>query len=83
MAKDKFPAKCYTTWILGDLVKYMNATGKTLEDTKLTADNLTDLVAAIEAKTISNAGGKKVLQFFLKRTKGKRHYRGAGSCTGL
>lgn len=20
MAKDKFPAKCYTTWILGDLV---------------------------------------------------------------
>lgn len=69
MAKDKFPAKCYTTWILGDLVKYMNATGKTLEDTKLTADNLTDLVAAIEAKTISNAGGKKVFAVLLEEDK--------------
>ncbi len=69
MAKAKFPAKCYTTWILGDLVKYMNATGKTLEDTKLTADNLTDLVAAIEAKTISNAGGKKVFAVLLEEDK--------------
>ena len=69
MAKDKFPAKCYTTWILGDLVKYMNATGKTLKDTKLTADNLTDLVAAIEAKTISNAGGKKVFAVLLEEDK--------------
>ena len=69
MAKDKFPAKCYTTWILGDLVKYMNATGKTLEDTKLTADNLTDLVAAIEARPFPTLVERKFLQFFLKRTK--------------
>lgn len=69
MAKDKFPTKCYTTWILGDLVKYMNATGKTLEDTKLTPDNLTDLAAAIEAKTISNAGGKKVFAVLLEEDK--------------
>lgn len=47
----------------------MNATGKTLEDTKLTADNLTDLVAAIEAKTISNAGGKKVFAVLLEEDK--------------
>lgn len=69
MAKDKFPAKAYTTWILGDLVKYFNAEGKTLADTKLTADNMTDLAEAIESGKISNAGGKKVFAVLLTEDK--------------
>ncbi|MGN0594089.1 MAG: Asp-tRNA(Asn)/Glu-tRNA(Gln) amidotransferase subunit GatB [Hominimerdicola sp.] len=69
MAKDKFPAKSYTTWILGDLVKYFNATGKTLNDTKINAENLTELVSVIENGTISNAGGKKVFAALLEEDK--------------
>lgn len=69
MAKKKFPAKCYTSWLLESLVKYMNANGKTLDDTKLTPENLTDLVSVIENKTISNAGGKKVFAVLLEEDK--------------
>ena len=69
MAKEKFPAKLYTTWILGDLVKYFNATGKTLADTKINAENLTELVSVIDNGTISNAGGKKVFAVLLEEEK--------------
>lgn len=69
MAKGRFGAKCYTTWILGELVKFMNETGKTLADTKLTPENLTDLAEVIENKTISNAGGKKVFAVILNEDK--------------
>lgn len=69
MAKGKYSAKAYTTWILGELVKFFNETGKTLADTKLNADNLTDLVKVIEDKTISNAGGKKVFAVLLNEDK--------------
>ena len=66
MSIGKFPAKSYTTWILGELVKYLNETGKTLADTKLNAQNLTELAAVIDNKTISNAGGKKVFAVILE-----------------
>lgn len=69
MAIGKFPAKSYTTWILGELVKYLNETGKTLSDTKLNAENLTELAAVINDKTISNAGGKKVFAVILESDK--------------
>lgn len=69
MAKEKFSAKSYTNWILGDLVKYLNETGKTLSDTNLNADNLTALVEKIEANVISNAGGKKVFSVIIEEEK--------------
>ena len=67
--KKLFSAKSYATWILGDLVKYLNETGKTVSDTKINADNLTELVALIENKTISNAGGKKIFAVILEEDK--------------
>ena len=68
-AKGKAAPKSYISWIVGDLVKYLNDTGKTIADTKLTADKLIDLVDAINAKTISNASGKKVFAVLLEQDK--------------
>lgn len=69
MAKGRFSAKSYTTWILGDFIKYLNDNAKTVSDTKLNADNLTELVELIENKTISNAGGKKIFAVILEQEK--------------
>ncbi|WP_124099088.1 Asp-tRNA(Asn)/Glu-tRNA(Gln) amidotransferase subunit GatB [Ruminococcus sp. Marseille-P6503] len=72
MAKGRFQAKAYTTWILGDFIKYLNDNSKAVSDTKLNADNLTELVELIENKTISNAGGKKIFAVILEREKSVR-----------
>ena len=68
-AKGKAAPKSYISWIVGDLVKYLNDTGNTIADTKLTADKLIDLVDVINAKTISNASGKKVFAVLLEQDK--------------
>ena len=67
--KKLYPAKAYATWILGDLVKYLNETAKTVSDTNINAENLTELVGLIENKTISNAGGKKIFAVILEENK--------------
>ncbi|MGN1113855.1 MAG: Asp-tRNA(Asn)/Glu-tRNA(Gln) amidotransferase subunit GatB [Oscillospiraceae bacterium] len=69
MAKNLYSAKSYSTWILGDLVKYLNETGKKLEDTNINAENLTELVGLIENNTISNAGGKKIFAVIIEQDK--------------
>ena len=67
MAKGKYPAKAYATWLLGDFIKYLNDTGKSVSDTCLDADNLTELVGLIEKGTISNAGGKKIFAVIIEK----------------
>ena len=69
MAKNLYSAKSYTTWILGDLVAYLNETGKTLSQTNINADNLTALVEKIEKKVISNANGKKIFAIIIEEDK--------------
>jgi aspartyl-tRNA(Asn)/glutamyl-tRNA(Gln) amidotransferase subunit B len=69
MAKGKGAPKSYISWIVGDFVKYLNETGKSVADTKLTADKLIELVAVIDNKTISNASGKKVFAVLLEEDK--------------
>ena len=69
LEKNKYSARSYATWILGDLVKYLNETGKSLSDTNINADNLTELVGLIENKTISNAGGKKIFAVIIEQDK--------------
>jgi aspartyl-tRNA(Asn)/glutamyl-tRNA(Gln) amidotransferase subunit B len=69
MAKGKAAPKSYISWIVGDFVKYLNDTGKTVADTKLTADKLIELVEVIDNKTISNASGKKVFAVLLEKDK--------------
>lgn len=49
-------------WILADVSKYMNDTGKSIHDTPLTAARLCELVAEVEKGTISNSTGKTVFE---------------------
>ncbi|NLZ45266.1 MAG: Asp-tRNA(Asn)/Glu-tRNA(Gln) amidotransferase subunit GatB, partial [Clostridiales bacterium] len=67
--KGLYSAKSYSSWILGDLVKYLNETGKTLSQTKLNAENLTEIVGLIEKNTISNSAGKKIFSIIIEEDK--------------
>ena len=56
------PAKAVANWLNGDVARILGERNITLADTKLTAKNLADMVAAIENKTISNTAGKTVIE---------------------
>lgn len=59
-------AKNISNWILGDISKYVNETGKTIDETELTAKNLCVLIQQIEKNVISNSAGKKVFQVIVE-----------------
>lgn len=56
-------------WILSDISKYINETGKDINSTPLTAKRLGELVEIIEKGTISNAAGKTVFEAILSENK--------------
>lgn len=60
-ASGKIKPKAAANWILSDVSKYLNDKGVELEQTKLTAQKLVDLIVLIDSGTISGAAGKKVL----------------------
>lgn len=68
-ALQKCQPKNIANWILGDISKFLNETGKQIEDTALTAQNLADLIESIEKGTISNTAGKTVLDVILVEDK--------------
>ena len=55
-------AKAVANWLNGDVARILGERNIALADTKLTAKNLADMVAAIEKKTISNTAGKAVIE---------------------
>lgn len=57
-------------WILGDISKYINETGKSVSDMKVTPERLAELVGIIESGQISNASGKIVFETMLTEDKG-------------
>lgn len=60
-ASGKVKPKAAANWILSDISKYLNDKEMELENTRLTAEKLVDLIRLIDAGTISGAAGKKVL----------------------
>ena len=56
-------------WILGDISKYINETGKSVSDMKITPERLAELVGTIESGQISNASGKIVFETMLAEDK--------------
>lgn len=60
-ASGRITPKAAANWILSDISKYLNENEVELQDTKLTADKLVDMICLIEKGTISGAAGKKVL----------------------
>ena len=55
-------AKAAANWLNGDVARLLGERNVELEMTKLTAEKLAAMVAAIEKKTISNTAGKTVIE---------------------
>ncbi len=60
--KDSVSPKNLSNWVLGDVSKYMNETGKDIADTPLNANLLCKIVELIETKVISNTSGKVIFE---------------------
>ena len=58
-----------SNWILADIAKYTNETGKTIEETALTPEHLTALIEQVEKGVISNASAKKVFAVIVEEDK--------------
>jgi len=61
--------KNISNWILSDISKYMNESGKSILETPLTAKRLVDLVSIIEKGIISNSAGKIVFEAIISEDK--------------
>ena len=69
VALKKGTPKGIIKWILGDISKYINETGKSISDMKITPERLAELVGTIESGKISNASGKIVFETMLAEDK--------------
>ena len=58
--------KIAVNYLMGDVTAYLKETKLALDETKITPDNLAELVSMIDKGTISNNIGKKVLETLLK-----------------
>lgn len=58
-------AKGIANWILSDIAKYTNETGKNIGDTPLSAERLVYLIKECEDKKISNSQAKTVFEIIL------------------
>lgn len=62
-------AKNIANWILGDISKYMNESGKSILETPLSANRLVELIKVIESGKISNTAGKVVFEAIINEDK--------------
>lgn len=62
ISKNGVSPKVISNWVLGDVSKYMNETGKDIAETPLNADLLCRIVELIETKEISNTSGKVIFE---------------------
>lgn len=58
--------KSVSNWILSDIAKYTNETGKLISETNLTPEKLCLLIEKIEKGVISNSAGKTVFAEIMK-----------------
>lgn len=62
ISKNRVSPKVISNWVLGDVSKYMNETGRDIAETPLNADLLCRIVELIETKEISNTSGKVIFE---------------------
>lgn len=62
ISKNRVSPKVISNWVLGDVSKYMNETGKDIAETPLNASLLCRIVELIETKEISNTSGKVIFE---------------------
>ncbi|MEG0020055.1 MAG: Asp-tRNA(Asn)/Glu-tRNA(Gln) amidotransferase subunit GatB, partial [Oscillospiraceae bacterium] len=66
-ALKKCDARGISNWIIGDITRILNEKRCEINDTALTPQNLADMVALIDNKTISNAAGKTILDVIIDK----------------
>ncbi|HPZ09796.1 MAG TPA: Asp-tRNA(Asn)/Glu-tRNA(Gln) amidotransferase subunit GatB [Candidatus Eremiobacteraeota bacterium] len=64
---DKAPV--ITNWLLGDISKYLNAENLEITSTKLTPENLSEMLSLIDNKVISGKIGKDIIEEMLRSGK--------------
>ena len=69
IAINKVDPKLLSNWILGEVAKYCNETGRSIFETSLTPKGLCELLIAIQNQTLSNAAAKKVFEKLLEEKK--------------
>jgi aspartyl-tRNA(Asn)/glutamyl-tRNA(Gln) amidotransferase subunit B len=71
-SKDAKRAKAASNWILGDMARLLHAGGIDISETKVTPEQLAELVDLIEAGTVSNTGAKDVFEEMFRSGKPPR-----------
>jgi aspartyl-tRNA(Asn)/glutamyl-tRNA(Gln) amidotransferase subunit B len=64
--KSKSSAKAVSSWIAGEFMRYLNDSGKNMEDVTLSPGSFAQLIDMVTNKTISGNAGKTVLAELLK-----------------
>ncbi len=67
IALSKKSAKAISNWIMGDVSRILNERNISIEQTALTAENLTEMISLIEDNTISNTAAKKVIEIIIDK----------------
>lgn len=62
-------AKSVSNWILSDVAKYCNESGKKISETKLTANKLLYIIKLIGDGKISNSAGKTIFEIIIDEDK--------------
>jgi len=65
--KIKKLAKAASNWITGDLQAMLKVLGISPQDSKITAENLAELILMIERGDVSITAGKQILQIMFER----------------
>lgn len=66
-AKSKSPAKTIHSWIAGEFMRYLNDSGKSIDEITLTPEAFAQLIDMVTDKTIGGSAGKTVLTELLKK----------------
>ncbi len=66
VVEKKVNVKMALNYLMGDVTAYLKETKLSISETKLTPDNLAELINLIEKGTISNNIGKKIVETLLK-----------------
>ncbi len=66
VSKSKSTAKTVSSWIAGEFMRYLNDSGKNIEDITLSPESFAQLIDMVTDKTISGNAGKTVLAELIK-----------------
>jgi len=69
-AKAKSPAKAVHSWIAGEFMRYLNDSGKSIDEVTLAPESFAQLIDMVTDKTIGGNAGKTVLAELLTAKRG-------------